>query len=202
MGRKSLKEDRQKEIIEAFYRVAQQEGVENTSFAKIAKELNITPSLLVHYFHTKEELLLGLIDFIVDRYQHIYQTKARKRLSALDHLLFILDNIFSRKWNDLIDDGVFYSCFAFVFRDTRVRARFKEMTLLLRRWLADAIQACIDEHDLGVDDAEQMADLLFVISDGAYYFLSMIDDPTEYEERLATYHQQALRLLNLQDVTT
>ncbi|MEO0330124.1 MAG: TetR family transcriptional regulator [Bacteroidota bacterium] len=202
MGRKSLKEDRQKEIIEAFYRVAQQEGVENTSFAKIAKELDITPSLLVHYFHTKEELLLGLIDFIVDRYQHIYQLKARKNVSAPEHLLFILDNIFSRKWNDLIDDGVFYSCFAFVFRDVRVRSRFKEMTLLLRQWLADAIQDCVDENLLEVDNADQMADLIFVISDGAYYFLSMIDDPIEYEERLANYHQQALRLLNLQSVNT
>ncbi|MEM6844062.1 MAG: TetR family transcriptional regulator [Bacteroidota bacterium] len=202
MGRKSLKEDRQKEIIEAFYKVAQQEGVENTSFAKIAKELDITPSLLVHYFNTKEELLLGLIDFIVERYQHIYQLKARKQVSALDHLLAILDNIFSRKWNSLVDDGVFYSCFAVIFRDTRVRSRFKEMTLLLRQWLADAIQDCVDERELEVENVSQVADLIFVISDGAYYFLSMIDDPIEHEERLATYHQQALRLLNLQGIET
>ncbi len=202
MGRKSLKEDRQKEIIEAFYRVAQQEGVENTSFAKIAKELDITPSLLVHYFHTKEELLLGLIDFIVDRYQHIYQLEARKNISALEHLLFIIDNIFSRKWNELIDDGVFYSCFAFVFRDQRVRRRFKDMTLLLRKWLANAIQACVDEQQLEVVDVNQTADLIFVISDGAYYLLSMIDDPVEYEERLAGYRQQALNLLNLQSETS
>lgn len=202
MGRKSLKKGRQKEIIEAFYRVAQQEGVENTSFAKIAKELDITPSLLVHYFNTKEELLLGLIDFIVNRYQHIYRLKARKNISALDHLLCILDNIFSRKWNDLIDDGVFYSCFAFVFRDQRVRHRFKDMTLLLRQWLANAVQACVDEQQIEVEDVNQTADLIFVISDGAYYFLSMIDDPVEYDERLAGYHRQALRLLNLQDVTT
>lgn len=197
MGRKSLKDDRQKEIIEAFYQVAQEEGLENASFAKIARSLDMPPSLLVHYFNSKEELLLNLIDFIVDHYQDIYQLRTKTKASSLDRLLSILDNIFSRRWDDLIDDGVFYSCFALVFRDHRIRHKFKEMTLLLRQWLADAIQDCIDEHLLDIKEAEQTADLIFVISDGAYYFLSMIDDRNEYEQKLVIYHQQALRLLNL-----
>ncbi|MEQ9440127.1 MAG: TetR family transcriptional regulator [Cyclobacteriaceae bacterium] len=202
MGRKSLKDDRQKEIIAAFYQVAQKEGLENASFAKIARLLDMPPSLLVHYFNTKEELLLSLIDFIVDQYQSIYQLRTKSKAAALDKLIAILDNIFSRRWDELIDDGVFYSCFALVFRDQRIRLKFKEMTLLLRQWLAEAIQACVDEQMLEVEDVEQTADLIFVISDGAYYFLSMIDDRQEYEEKLTTYHQQALRLLNLQQVSS
>ena len=96
MGRRSLKEDRQKEIIEAFYRVAQREGVENTSFAKVAKELDITPSLLVHYFNTKEEMLLRLIDFIIDRYQKIYQLNAPSYLVFFQELcLMIEQSVFS-----------------------------------------------------------------------------------------------------------
>ena len=74
------------------------------------------------------------------------------------------------------------------------------MTLLLRQWLADAIQECVDQELMEVEDVDQTADLIFVISDGAYYFLSMIDDRKEYEEKLTIYHQQALRLLNLQNV--
>ena len=202
MGRKSLKDDRQKEIITAFYEVAQKEGLEKASFAKIARLLDMPPSLLVHYFNTKEELLLSLIDFIVDQYQSIYQLRTKSKAAALDKLIAILDNIFSRRWDELIDDGVFYSCFALVFRDQRIRLKFKEMTLLLRQWLAEAIQACVDEQMLEVEDVEQTADLIFVISDGAYYFLSMIDDQQEYEEKLTTYHQQALRLLNLQQVSS
>ena len=33
------------------------------------------PSLLVHYFTTKEELLLELIDFIINNYKSIYIPK-------------------------------------------------------------------------------------------------------------------------------
>jgi len=54
MGRKSLKETRQQEIIKVFYKVAKKEGYENTSIAKIAKVMDINPSLIMHYFETKE----------------------------------------------------------------------------------------------------------------------------------------------------
>lgn len=50
MGRKSLKEPRQKEIIRAFYKIAKKEGLENASILKTANLIGITPSLIMHYF--------------------------------------------------------------------------------------------------------------------------------------------------------
>ncbi len=50
MGRKSIKESRQKEIIEAFYTIAKKEGLENASIVKTAALININPSLVIHYF--------------------------------------------------------------------------------------------------------------------------------------------------------
>ncbi|MGB3617330.1 MAG: TetR family transcriptional regulator [Catalinimonas sp.] len=199
MGRRSLKDERQKEIVRAFYRVARKEGIENTSFAKVARALDMPPSLLVHYFSSKEELLLSLIDFIIEKYQRIYEPTPRRDTDALNRLVTILDNIFSRKWNRLIDDGVFYSCFALVFRDARIRTRYREMHLLLRQWLAEAIERCVAEGLLHVEDPAHTADLIFVIADGAYYYLSLIDDPAVYEARLNTYRATAFRMLRLAD---
>ena len=56
MGRKSLKKERQSEIIEAFYKVAQKEGLENVSLAKVATEMDVNTSLVLHYFKSKDEL--------------------------------------------------------------------------------------------------------------------------------------------------
>ena len=56
MGRKSLKETRQKEIVKAFYSVAKREGLEKTSIAKVAENMKINPSLVIHYFKSKQEL--------------------------------------------------------------------------------------------------------------------------------------------------
>ncbi len=197
MGRKSLKDNRQKKIIKAFYRVAKKEGLENTSFAKIARALDMPPSLLVHYFKTKEELLLGLIDFIIENYKSIYRTHAQENPDALEKLLEILNNIFSRKWDRLFDDGIFYSCFALIFRDPRIKKKFRELHQLLRVWLTDAIQDCIDQQLLPIHDAAKAADLIFVISDGAYYYLSMVDDEAELNEKLSTYKQEAYRILKM-----
>ncbi len=201
MGRKSLKDIRQKKIIKAFYKVAKKEGVENTSFAKVGKALNMPPSLLVHYFSSKEELLLALIDFIIEKYKGIYQPKARENTNALDNLIYILNNIFSHQWDKLVDDGLFYSCFALIFRDNRIKEKYRELHLLLRQWLTDAIQACVDQQLLEVEDPAQAADLVFVISDGAYYFLNMIDDQYQYQQKLSMYKNEAFKILNLESKT-
>ena len=72
MGRKSLKPIRQKGIIKAFYQVARKEGLENASIAKVASVLDVNPSLVIHYFKTKQELIHGLIEYILERYRLIY----------------------------------------------------------------------------------------------------------------------------------
>lgn len=197
MGRKSLKEDQQKKIIEAFYEVAKREGIENTSFAKVARELDMNASLVVHYFSTKEEMLLGLIDFIIIGYQHIYQAKDGHD-DPLEKLVDVLNNIFSRKWNNYIDDSIFYNCFALIFRNDVIRTQFRELHILLRKWLENLIRNCTNQELLACSEPSQTADLIFVISDGAYYYLSMIEDKEMYNLHLDRYKREAFRLLKIE----
>ena len=78
MGRKNLKEARQKEIIGAFYRLSKKEGLENASIAKTSELININPSLIMHYFKTKDYLVYGLIELILDKYLLVYKFGERK----------------------------------------------------------------------------------------------------------------------------
>ncbi|GAA4310146.1 hypothetical protein GCM10023149_04730 [Mucilaginibacter gynuensis] len=197
MGRKSLKEDQQKKIVEAFYEVAKREGIENTSFGKVAKELDMHPSLVVHYFSSKEEMLLGLIEFIMISYRNIYQSESENP-NALEKLVDVLNNIFSRKWNNYIDDSIFYNCFALIFRNDQIKHQFRELHLLLRTWLQNLIQACVEQKQLECDDPAIAADLIFVVSDGAYYYLSMIDDVEAYNIHMGRYKRQAFKILDLE----
>src|SRR5882762_5365027 len=114
MGRISLKDTRQKEIILAFYTVAKKIGLENASIAKVADHMDINPSLIVHYFKTREALFSGLIAFILEQYSGIYKTNGQDYSSASE-LKQLIDNLFSRKWNKLFDDSVFYSCYALIY---------------------------------------------------------------------------------------
>lgn len=197
MGRKSLKITRQKEIIKAFYKVSKKEGLENTSIAKTAKAMGINPSLIMHYFATKDDLVYGLIDYILDKYLLIYQVNFFTEKNPKSALLSVIDNVFSKKWNTLFDDGVSYSCYSLTFQDKKIKRKYKLLLDTLRKTLTDIIISCNEMKIIKVADPALTADLIFVLVDGAYYYLSLVEDKKEYETRLKVYKQQAIQLLHL-----
>lgn len=194
MGRKSIKEVRQREIVKVFYKVAKREGLENTSIALIAKEMSINPSLIIHYFQTKNDLTYALIEYILEKYKLIFKIKSQE--SSKDILKELVDNLFSKKWNKLFDDSLFYSCYAISFRDAKTREMYKNLLDSLRQNLAKILALC-DENDSDtlVEVHIKKADAFFAILDGAYFYLSLIEDKKEYEERLLYYRTIANQLL-------
>ncbi|GEP93810.1 TetR family transcriptional regulator C-terminal domain-containing protein [Chitinophaga cymbidii] len=197
MGRRSIKESRQKEIIEAFYTIAKKEGLENASIAKTAALININPSLVIHYFKTREYLVYGLIEYILDQYLLIYKTPAAYKGDPHKKLLKVIDNIFSHKWNVLFDDSVAYSCYSLVFRDQKVKENYKVLLDTLRGNLRALIEECNQQGVLKVKDPAAVADTIFVMVDGAYYYLSLVSNKKEYKQKLAQYKGLALQQLNL-----
>lgn len=199
MGRKSLKERRQLEIVRVFYKVAKKEGLENTSIAKIAKVMDINPSLIIHYFQTKEELTYALIDYILDKYLLIYKVSGDSDVPLKEALVNVIDNVFSKKWNKLFDDGLFYSCYALAFRDPKVKSMYGALTDSLRARLALFIQRCTQEQVIDVPDPRRAADLIFALIDGAYFYLSLADEKETFDQKITTYKTEAYRLLGITD---
>lgn len=199
MGRKSLKPTRQKEIIRVFYRVAKKEGLENASIAKTAGAMNINPSLVMHYFSTREDLIYGLIDYILDKYLLIYHVPKEAETDPKGALLGVIDNIFSKKWNTLFDDGVSYSCFSLAFRDKKIKRKYKLLLDRLRATLEELLIICKKKKIVKVSNPALTADLIFILVDGAYYYLSLVEDPKEYEAKLKLYKQRAIQLLHLNE---
>jgi AcrR family transcriptional regulator len=196
MGRKSLKTPRQKEIIKAFYKLAKKEGLENASIAKTAALLDMNPSLVLHYFQTKESLVYGLIEYILDKYLLIYKIPQEYSTDPKKALLKVIDNIFSTKWNALFDDSVSYSCYALAFRDKTIKEKYKRLLDTLRQNLQQLIIDCKTQGILSVKDPALTADLIFVLVDGAYYYLCLVSDKEEYRQKLELYKKQAISLLN------
>lgn len=196
MGRKSLKPIRQKGIIKAFYKVARKEGLENASIAKVALVLDVNPSLVIHYFKTKQDLIHGLIEYILERYRLIYNPE-NGTSDPEERLKKVIRNLFSRKWDKLIDDGVFYSSFSLIFRDKALKAHYKNLHDHLRQMLTDTLKDANDSGVIKVDDVEKVADLIFILVEGAYYYLSMVSDKSEYDSRIDYYQRTVLSMLNI-----
>jgi AcrR family transcriptional regulator len=196
MGRKSLKGARQLEIIKVFYKVAKKEGYENTSIAKIAKVMDINPSLIIHYFETKEDLTYGLIDYILERYLLIYTIKHKDGVTLAD-LQRTIEMLFSKKWNLLFDDGLFYTFYALAFREKRIKEKYKTILDSLRLALASLIEQCNEKRLIDIKDPQTTADLIFVLVDGAYFYLSLESDNKAYTERLEYYKNRAFQILGI-----
>jgi len=196
MGRKSLKPLRQKGIIKAFYKVARKEGLEHASIAKVAAVLEVNPSLVMHYFSTKQDLIHGLIEYILERYRLLYNPE-NGTTDPGQKLQKIIRNLFSRKWNKLFDDSVFYSSYALIFRDQKVKAHYKKLHDDLRAILKQALQDAKDHNVIAVEDVEKTADLIFIFVEGAYYYLSMVGDRAEYQKRIEHYENTVLSMLNM-----
>ncbi len=197
MGRNSLKDERTKEIIQMYYVVAKKEGIENTSIAKIATELKINPSLIIHYFKNKEELNYALIDFILEKYLVIYKRQKTDNIDLRKYLKDLIDKLFSKKWNALINDSVFYSCYAMGFRDKKIKEKFKKLHDSLREHLAEVLIKCKEDGIIQIDSPAQTADLIYILVDGAYYYLSLVSEKEEYEIKLKVYQQYAYKVLNI-----
>ena len=123
MGRKSLKNERRREILIGFYKVAKKEGLENTSIAKVASYMEINPSLIMHYFKSRNEIILAFNDYILERYKSIYKFP-HSNIETPQELYELIDRLFSRRWDRLISDGVFYSCYALIYQDKKLKKIF------------------------------------------------------------------------------
>lgn len=200
MGRKSIRNIRCKEIIEVFYEVAVNEGLENTSIAKIASEMDCNPSLIIHYFNSKEELINGLIDHILEKYLELFSTN-EEEIKSKDAFLEILGRMFSRAWNNLIDDGVFYSCYALTFTNEKVRKKFRELHQQLRVRLTELLKSGIEKGYLNAQNLEEKAELFFVILEGAYYYTSLLEEPEEGKAKMNDYKMYAFSLFNFTPAT-
>jgi AcrR family transcriptional regulator len=197
MGRKSLKGTRQKEIVKAFYTVAKREGFENTSIAKVADHMDINPSLIIHYFKSKQELEVALIDYILERYLNIYKTNGS--IHTIETLNGLIEKLFSRKWNRLFDDGVFYSCYAHIYRNVEFRNKFKQLHDELRLILKESFTEAANNKLIRADDIDRLTETVFALLEGAYYYLGLVDDHDEYNQKVNYYKQHVAELLQISD---
>lgn len=197
MGRTSLKAVRQQEIINAFYTVAKKTGLENASIGKVADHLNINPSLIVHYFSNKESLLQALVDFTLDQYSGIYRINGND-YSSQKELKTLIDNLFSRKWSKLFDDGVFYSCYALTYRDQKLRESFRRLHDSLRTFLVDALKRAHKNGVITIANEKETAEIIFALIEGGYYYLGMTEGESAYTSKMKILKKQAYRLLGIE----
>jgi len=128
MQKRKTAELRKPEILEHFYQVIIEQGIEGASIIKIAKSMNIHPSLISHYFKTKGAMLIEFADFIKVKYdppfirdQFVTITDPQLRYDKFFDIMFSETNIRS------VNNSVYYAMYYLSYRNPEIKSRFSDM---------------------------------------------------------------------------
>jgi AcrR family transcriptional regulator len=156
-------------ILKAFYAVIHAEGFENASVAKVAGKAGVHPSLVIHYFGTKEQMVVELVDDVLKTYAELFRRLPtgggpRERLDRL------LDLVWSREWHEAASFSVVFSFLALSQRNDAVMGRLRKLYGRYRQYLLAQLQYFADAGVIHVAKPEQAVEAFISLSEGSHYF--------------------------------
>ncbi len=191
IGKSEKVDIRRNEILEHFQEVLKEEGFEGASMAKIAKKMGVNPSLLVHYFSTKEEMVVELVEFILDKYEMLVLDRTTEISTPRERLKAVLDMIFGFDWINQVDTSAYYACYYLSFRNKRVNERMKRMYQRFRSELSILLKICMDEEIVAREDPETLADFIICNIEGATFYRNISGDMEHYV-KISKYLKQKI----------
>jgi AcrR family transcriptional regulator len=161
---------RRRAMLVAYYQALQEEGLQGASIAKIAKRIDAPPSLLIHYFGTKEQMTIELVDYLLEEYRHGAGDRLAAISDPLERLYAILATFFDPEYHQLLDDSVFYACFYISLRHPEVRHRYASLYKTSLELVETTLAECMAAGHVAGDDAHELALVIKALEEG-YAFL-------------------------------
>ena len=186
-------------MLAAYYEVLQDEGLQGTSVGKIAKRLDVHPSLIIHYFGTKEQMTIELVDYLLEVYYETYGDKLAAIEDPLERLMAVLDTFFSLRYQELLDASVFYACFYLSLRHPKVRQAFAALHEAELRLVEEAIAECMAAGFMAPSDAHELATAVKGMEAGFAFLIEGSDDEAARQAIGDLLKRQVLRLLELSE---
>ena len=188
-------EIRKPEILEHYYRVLIEEGFEGASIGKIAKRMDIHPSLIIHYFQTKENMTLDLVKALIDRYEAPEYLQLDHISDPRERFRAFMDTLFSLEWSRTVDPGVHFGFYYLSFRNSAVRERFEEMIERFRDHLVDELGRFRTWGIVRAENLRVAADLIVTLIEGLEFHAHFLSEGRPFQEFAATAKKLAISIL-------
>jgi AcrR family transcriptional regulator len=188
-------EIRRPEILEHYYRVLIEEGFEGASIGKIAKRMDIHPSLIIHYFQTKENMTLELVKALIDRYEAPEYLQLDHISDPRERFQAFMDTLFSLEWSRTVDPGVHFGFYYLSFRNSAVRERFEEMIERFRDHLVDELGRFRKSGIVRAQNLRVAADLIVTLIEGLEFHAHFLSEERPFQEFAATAKKLAISIL-------
>jgi len=195
MGRKSKSTIRRLEIMESCYQVIAEKGLEGATLKQIGREMGVSASLLMHYFASKEEMILALVDFMVQKMDKTYFRATRKTKSARERLALYIDKNLNFEIPQSVKDKVFYGSFYLALSDERILGSFRRMYDHDHKMIVDLIKDYMQEQGIDNLKPDLLAIQLISAIEGFYIYRVVYGDSSQLDRAVKNYKETLWKIL-------
>jgi AcrR family transcriptional regulator len=169
VGRLRRTDIRRKEIAQALYRCIVQRGYGSTTVRDIAREADVRPGIIHHYFDSKDEILSALTEMTFDRYKESLLILLQQHQDAdpRERLRLGIDFMFLKLAGDRDLIKVFHELWNIAQHDTPLNESLRALYRDYRKAVATLILECLDGSGIGAAERRNLAALLVSASEGA-----------------------------------
>ncbi|MCK5311900.1 MAG: TetR/AcrR family transcriptional regulator [Desulfobacteraceae bacterium] len=139
MGRKSLADENRLKIVQAFYRCVVNEGFAKSSIRKVAKEAEVLPSTLHHYFKDRNEMIAETVDYFTKLISNGFIPPKKQQKDGNDLMFEGLEYIFSSAMINNEHTGFFLECMAEARHNPKVRDSIAKLFCHFREVIIDQL---------------------------------------------------------------
>lgn len=196
MGRKSISHIRKPEILKHTYKVVEEEGFKGMTIGKIAKRMGVNSGLLIHYFKSKEGLIMEMVEYLYESSMNKYLKELESHTTPKDRLETLLDILFDTSGTRPQRDAVFWSCYAMGFRDDAIREKIKGMMEKFIEFGIDEMTTWEANDLVSVKDKAKASAIILALHEGFGILRNSIDDPDTLVDVARFMKTTALASLN------
>ncbi|MGP4016703.1 TetR/AcrR family transcriptional regulator [Saccharopolyspora sp. 5N708] len=182
---------RRREIAEALWRIASQEGLEAVSLSRVAQEARVSKGLVQHYFSSRAEMLT----FTQEHLRDYLDTRLRDRLTAIQPTgPFESVRELAAALLPVDQDGrtaalVGSAFFVRSLSQPDTAEKFRQGQAEVLRLLSDLLAQAQDAGELRADlDAEREAEILLAVIGGIGDSLLLGQHTSETAQAVLDYH--------------
>lgn len=197
MGRKSKSEVRKIEILTQFSLVIHEDGFENASIAKIADKMKINPSLIIHYFKSKDEMVIELVDFTLTKFEQLYLEKFQLLDDPGLRFETTINFLLGDEWLDSTEElhSVFYACYYLSTRNDTILKRFQKMYQQLKSTLVAEAKNWIEHKIIKNTNPEEVAEYIIILHEGLIFYEGINKSKDEFKKRSRNIIEKTISVL-------
>jgi AcrR family transcriptional regulator len=191
MKKRQNAELRKPDILKHYYQVILKEGIEGASIAKVAKRMKINPSLIIHYFSSKDNMTVALVDYMSRIYNRLFMDMKIETDNPEKRLDRLVEIFCSDEWYNNTDISGDFSIFSISFRNKKVFKHVQNMYLDFIKLIQKELEIATSTGKVKISNPRRTAELIVSALEGYRHFKHFYIDQSDSEN----YRQEMMKTL-------